>query len=250
MRPDFQNNQGQKITAKDHQILVDPELGISPEKNWFAASFWQQKNAVIGHSKGRYTTHFVRHDLANSKTLDMVLRHYYRGGLVGKVTLDKFFFSGFDSTRAFKEFTMLMQMRELNLPVPRPVAALVTKASLLFCRNDILIEKIENAKDGYQLLTLNPFNEQQWQNIGATIKQFHHQGVFHSDLNIHNIMMDDQDKIWLIDFDRCEFRKPDVTWQQANLARLKRSLNKELTLQRDFHFTERNWQHLLQGYNR
>ena len=139
-------------------------------------------------------------------------------------------------------------MYSLGLPVPRPIAAKVDRNHPWSYQNDILIEQIADAQDLFHYLTKQELTQQQWQLVGKTIKQFHQHGVYHSDLNIHNILLDDNGKMWLIDFDRCEFREPSDTWQQANLDRLKRSLNKELSLNPKFNFSADNWQQLIQGY--
>ena len=80
-----------------------------------------------------------------------------------------------------------------------------------------------------------------WREIGVCIRRFHASGVWHADLNAHNILMDRVGGIWLIDFDRGERRKHGA-WGQGNLARLQRSLRK---LGYD---DAQTWQALLQGY--
>ncbi len=218
------------------------------QQAWFQAEHWQNSGAVTGESKGRYTTYFVRTEDIDKQPLDMVLRHYYRGGLISKLSKRSFIYTGLHKARAYQELLMLSQMRELNLPVPRPIAAQVIKSKPWLCQNDILIERIDQAQDLFQFLTDQELPDVLWQQVGKTIKKFHHHGVFHSDLNIHNILMDKSQKIWLIDFDRCLFREQAPSWQQANLDRLQRSLNKEKTLNPNFHFNESNWQQLLAGY--
>ena len=53
------------------------------------AQFWQQKNAVTGSAQGRGTTWFVKYnDDSSSLEKQWVLRHYYRGGLIGKLIND------------------------------------------------------------------------------------------------------------------------------------------------------------------
>lgn len=54
----------------------------------------------------------------------------------------------------------------------------------------------------------------------------HDLGINHTDLNIHNILMDEQEKFWIIDFDKC-FQQSGESWKQGNLERLKRSFEKE-----------------------
>ncbi|MCW8879823.1 MAG: hypothetical protein OQK51_22415, partial [Kangiellaceae bacterium] len=51
-----------------------------------------------------------------------------------------------------------------------------------------------------------------------------------------------------IDFDKCDHREVSDEWQQANLDRLHRSFTKELGLHQEFHFSDKNWQWLLKGY--
>ena len=70
---------------------------------------------------------------------ELVLRHYKRGGLFGKLVSDCFFFFEPHSHRAYDEFTLLNRMLELNLPVPKPVIAREIKSSIGIVQ-DIVIE--------------------------------------------------------------------------------------------------------------
>lgn len=63
--------------------------------------------------------------------------------------------------------------------------------------------------------------------------------VNHTDLNIHNILIDDNDKVWIIDFDKCYQQKGD-DWKKGNWDRLKRSFVKEVT-KRNIHWSEEEW---------
>lgn len=238
----------QTVQQQNTHLWFDKSLVANVERDWFKPEYWQQKGAVTGESKGRYTTYFVRTEDINNQPVDMVLRHYYRGGLISKLSKRSFVFTGLFKARAYQELLLLSEMRQLGLPVPRPIAAQVIKNKPWLCQNDILIERIAGAQDLFHYLTKQTLTDELWQQVGKTIKQFHQHNVFHSDLNIHNILMDHHHKIWLIDFDRCEFRKPDESWQQANLDRLKRSLLKEKSLNTKFHFSEEHWQQLLKGY--
>ncbi|WP_299263599.1 3-deoxy-D-manno-octulosonic acid kinase [uncultured Psychrosphaera sp.] len=249
-----------KTTEKNQTIFAHNSVPDTVTSDWFSAAFWSEKNAIIGESKGRNTTYFIKYNSvleASSGERQFVLRHYYRGGLVSKILHDEFLFTGINKTRSIAELTMLQKMVDLGLPVPNPIAAMVTKVAGLWCRNDILIEKIANAKDGFHWLLTEDLSDEVWQNIGATIKLFHQARVCHNDLNIHNIMIDKSGKVFLIDFDRCEFREPEfnapaIFWQQANLNRLLRSLNKEkdkaVNNNKEFHFNDSKWQQFLLGY--
>lgn len=74
----------------------------------------------------------------------------------------------------------------------------------------------------------------------------HDAGVCHTDLNCHNILLDEHKTVWIIDFDKC-YRLEGAEWQAKNLARLHRSFIKEQG-KRGILFNEDNWQWLLQGY--
>ena len=54
---------------------------------------------------------------------------------------------------------------------------------------------------------------------------------------------------WLIDFDRGEQRAVSSAWQQANIARLLRSFEKEKNNLPVFHWTKEDWNILLEGYS-
>jgi 3-deoxy-D-manno-octulosonic acid kinase len=235
--PNFTQN-----TIDNNSILFDPMVFSNPTPQIFDANYWQSLKSLTGSSSGRGTTYFFSH---NRK--EYVLRHYLRGGLIGKVLDDQYIFTGVNKTRAWREFHMLLQMRELKLPVPKPVAAKISR-HLSFYRADLIIERIEQASDVHQLLLKKPLDKSVWRNIGATIAMFHQHQVFHHDLNIHNIMLDAQQKVWLIDFDKCGFKKEDG-WKQANLQRLERSLKKERERNEQYHFEAIAMDCLLAGYN-
>ncbi|RND29619.1 3-deoxy-D-manno-octulosonic acid kinase, partial [Vibrio cholerae] len=70
--------------------------------------------------------------------------------------------------------------------------------------------------------------------------------VNHTDLNIHNILIDDEEKVWIIDFDKCDVQSGH-SWKQGNLNRLKRSFDKEV-VKRAVKWSEFDWQPVVQGY--
>ncbi|MET1254794.1 3-deoxy-D-manno-octulosonic acid kinase [Aliikangiella maris] len=220
----------------NHQLikLVKPE--------WFEIDFWQQQNAVTGQSKGRHITWFI-----GNQDDEWVLRHYYRGGFMAKLTKDKFWFRSLEQTRSYQELSLLSQMFQQGLPVPKPIVGQVIRSGF-FYRSDIIIEKIPHTKTVAQYLNSSAMPEALWHILGGMIAKFHQAGIFHSDLNIHNILINQQEDFWLIDFDKCESRSVKRSWQQANLARLKRSFVKEVQLGRINHFAQQQWQWLLYGY--
>lgn len=207
----------------------------------FSADYLQRNHMLTGSASGRGTAWFFR---ANDK--EYVLRRYLRGGLISKVLKDQFFHKGYRDSRAWKECVLLQEMRELGLPAPRPVAALTTRTGFVF-RSFLITERIVGAQDLHQVLSQQALTDEQWRKIGATIRAFHDQNVYHHDLNIRNIMLDASAAPWLIDFDKCAFRSGDA-WKPENLSRLQRSFLKECQLLPSLHFQTSDFETLMQGY--
>ena len=230
-------------------LIFSDESSVSQkmQPNWFDSSYWKTENRIVGQAKGRFITWFIKPlALLPEVSNEWVLRHYYRGGMIAKVSKDRFFYTGIKNTRCYLEVDLLIKMLGMSLPVPKPIGARVIKKDL-FYQADLLMEKID-ATDLCGILKKRELSNKEWKNIGEVIAKFHSNGVYHSDLNAHNVMQDSDGKIWLIDFDRCEIRKNELTWQQQNLARLKRSFLKEKALYSTFYFDEDSWCDLMKGY--
>jgi len=222
-------------------LIAPPDLAISNE--WFNPSYWQQQDKILGQSRGRNITWFV-----GEADNQMVLRHYYRGGLIGKLVNDSYLFTGLTSTRAYREYHLLKELEQRNLPACRVVAAQVIASGLIY-RADLLMKMVDGGQDLVALLTKQPLSVQQWQSIGAMIAMFHQQFVYHADLNAHNILLDGNNVPVLIDFDRGEIKTQQGQWCQDNLDRLLRSFNKEKSKLDVFYFDTADWQSLMAGYH-
>lgn len=206
----------------------------------FNEQYWLDKNAIIGSAQGRGTTWFVQ--LAS---LQGALRHYRRGGLFGKIISDSYLFTGYQKTRSVAEFHLLNHLRDKGVNVPAPIAARVQKRGLCY-QADLLSEKIPNAADLVDLLQKRALSKQEYTQIGEAIKKLHDAQVNHTDLNIHNILLDADSKVWIIDFDKC-YQQSGDGWKANNLQRLLRSFNKELN-KRHILWESSDWASLLVGY--
>ncbi len=199
-----------------------------------------------GSAAGRGTAHFIE---LNGKPC--VLRHYRRGGMA-RLLGDRYLRGTLPQTRAWREWHLLANLTAQCLPVPQPVAAQVVTCGL-FYRADLIMQRLEGTRSLCQTLEDGVvLSQEQWQAIGRCIRRFHDAGVYHADLNAHNILLDADEKVWLIDFDRGKVRVSASHWQQANLARLRRSLDKRLALHEAghgrFHFANEDWQYLVSGW--
>lgn len=199
-----------------HDTQLIPEI----QREFFTAAYWQSRHAVLGKESGRGTTWFVQHG-----DDEWVLRHYLRGGLMSRLSRDRYLFKRWQNCRSIAEFDILHMLHQQGFPVPRPVAAQVIRHGLHY-RADILVGRIAQAQDLLRVLQ-RAQSEYFYQNLAAMIARFMRAGIHHADLNIQNILVDNEGQFWLIDFDRAKQRTPVETWQNKVLARLLRSFEKE-----------------------
>ncbi|MBD5771565.1 3-deoxy-D-manno-octulosonic acid kinase [Marinomonas colpomeniae] len=218
--------------------------------SWFDPEFWRLQKAPIGTGKTLLGTGAGRGEVwfINSLFGQFVIRRYRRGGLVGKFNKSSFLFTGQEKTRPWLELSLLEHMNALGLPVPKPIAGSYS-VNKGFYQATLLTETIEDAEDLFDIIKSIKRDQIPWQEIGKVVKRFHDNGIYHSDLNCHNIMIDSQNKIWVIDFDKCEQREPNSKWVQSNIDRLKRSLDKESKNHANFHVSSKQWQAFLEGYH-
>ncbi|MFT7214474.1 MAG: 3-deoxy-D-manno-octulosonic acid kinase [Granulosicoccus sp.] len=159
----------------------------------------------------------------------LVLRHYRRGGVVQRVSANRYIFTGLSRTRAMLEFDILQKMYDMKLPVPKPYACRVVQYGATY-EASIVTHRLQGNTLAHQLIAAAVSGEQ-WKNIGITVARFHREGIFHADLNAHNILLNDEGLVSLIDFDRANFRSVNTNasnenWCVSNLDRLQRSLEK------------------------
>ena len=223
-------------------ILYDPRILPQITPRIFDVQWLRRHGHLTGSAPGRGQAQFLRfmgHDL--------VLRPYRRGGMMGRFNTEFYLRLGAGRSRAFREFRLLDWMQSQGLSVPRPVAARYATLGPLY-RADLMTERIAGARPLADLLHDATLPGAIWGQIGQCIGQMHALGVDHTDLNCRNILLDGQHKVWLIDFDKCRRRKIGV-WKEGNLARLRRSLDKETTARPNLHFSDADWSALMAGYS-
>jgi 3-deoxy-D-manno-octulosonic acid kinase len=221
-------------------ILYDADCPVQADPGFFDPDHWRAQNALTGVATGRGTTFFVR-DGAN----EWVVRHYRRGGLIGKLVADRYLWSGIEATRAWREWRLLAGLYSEGFPVPQPIAAHVVHEGL-FYRADIVTRRLDATPLSEQLQH-GRLSSHGWQAIGATLRRFHGAGVWHADLNAHNILLAG-DQMFLIDFDRGHRGRLFSYQARGNISRLRRSLDKLNRLHRVFCFDEEDWKALMKGY--
>lgn len=230
-----------RIPTTTGAILYDPSRLHHPAAAEFDPVGLAAAGRVRATARGRGNTWFVS-DPQGAGT--WVLRHYRRGGLIARLARDLYLWRGDAATRAFRELELLAVIECMGLPAARPVGAYVQRVGP-FYRADLLTVAVPGARTLSECLG-SGLDGEAWDGVGRTIRSFHDAGIFHADLNAHNILLDDAGGVALIDFDRGAIRPPG-RWRGSNLARLERSLRK-VSAARPGAFGAPQWQALLAGY--
>ncbi|MBB3190102.1 3-deoxy-D-manno-octulosonic acid kinase [Halomonas cerina] len=214
---------GKVFILYDADSLCDasgaPQIGPST----FDPDHWRRAGRVIGEAPGRGASLFLAPGPPVANT-EWVLRPYRRGGLVARLSESRYLWTGVERTRAFRELRLTAELFTLDLPVPRPVAAGVTRHGLTY-QAALITARILGARALAERLASGEADAGLLREVGRTVRRFHDAGLDHVDLNARNLLIDHEDRVWLIDLDRCRRRRPGP-WRQANLDRLARSLAK------------------------
>lgn len=229
--------------TRNGAIVYDTEIINQISDAAFDAKSWPQARPVAGtlRSAGRGNTMIV-----GQEDGEFVLRHFIRGGVPGRIVRDSYLWTGERQTRAFAEWYLLAKLVRMGLPVPRPAAARYVRSGPIY-RADLLTVRIPDIRSLADRISESPGGPPFWVGLGRSIRKFHDAGVFHADLNAYNVQVDPLGRLFLLDFDRGKILQAGV-WQQKNLARLHRSLQKIKRLDNQLHFRPANWNELLEGY--
>ena len=224
-------------------ILYDRQIINQMSEDLFVASNWLHSEPMQGRlgSGGRGNTMFV-----GNIPRQFVLRHYVRGGMIGKLVKDLYIWTGAEGTRPFREWRMLAKMSDNGLRVPRPAAARYVRRGPFYTA-DLITVRVPKVHPLSTWIHERAGGEKFWGELGEAIHDFHANGVYHADMNAFNLQIDSSGKLWMLDFDKGKLL-PAGAWQQETLNRLHRSLQKLKSLDPTLHYDEQCWQHLLEGY--
>jgi 3-deoxy-D-manno-octulosonic acid kinase len=234
-------------------MLSDPAcLGNLPPdaaESIFDPQFWRARGELIAAAAGRGSAWFIASRDHQSGGRQWVLRHYRRGGVIARLSRDGYVWAGEDRVRAFAEWRLLDIMWQRGLPVPKPVAARYQRRGPWY-RCDLITERIVDAEPLSSVLGREVLPEPVWRAVGAAVARLHHAGVDHADLNAHNVLLDAEGAVSVIDFDRGRLRAPGGAgiWATRNLARLRRSLAKISRGLPAGRYSVQEWEWFMAGY--
>lgn len=229
--------------TRNGAIVYDSDIFNQVSVDLFRVSAWMSATPVQGAlgAAGRGNTQIV-----SDGSREFVLRKYVRGGLIGRLITDTYFWSGEDQTRCFAEWRLLDKLVGKGLKVPTPAAAYYRR-NAMFYTADLLTVRVPGIRSLADRLLEAPGTQEFWQALGSAICKIHKADVYHADLNAYNVQLDQDDELWLLDFDRGKM-SASGTWKQETLSRLHRSLRKVRRLSAKLHFTEADWNQFIDGY--
>lgn len=166
--------------------------------------------------------------------------------MIARFNPDRYRLTAARTSRAMQEFGLLRSMRAQGLPVPAPVSARQVVRGGHYTA-DIIVAMIPGTRNVVQRLVSGALTAVEWRAIGQAIRQLHDAQIYHSDLNAHNLLLDDAGKAWIVDFDKCGPRGGE-DWKALNLQRLLRSLRKELLRHPKFRWEPSEFSEVLKGY--
>jgi 3-deoxy-D-manno-octulosonic acid kinase len=200
-----------------YAIVQDSALPFTFDPAQFNPSGYGHAQAIVGKG-GRGSAWMV-----DTPAGIGVLKHYRRGGWAAKISPDRYIYHGAGASRSHCEFRLLTRLRTLGLPVPEPMAAFCLSHYGLY-RAALLTHRIPNAQS---LVEAVSGRDAPWAAIGGTLAGFHKAFVRHADLNANNILIEADQSVNFIDWDKGRIENNAVEWPEAVLARLIRSLRKE-----------------------
>ena len=219
-----------EIVLPKHRFLINSDICPDFAPQMIDPYYWINQKKIFSSSRGRGTAYFI--DAGENRK--WVLRHYLRGGFIAKFMKDGYFYPGRNRCRPYLEFMLLADLHEKGLPVPEPVVAHVNLNFYPVAHYDIIMKYIENSRDLVSVLKERALTEGELEGIGEVLAKLKEHNVYHHDLNIHNIMLDDSGKFWVIDFDKGEIAP-------GHFSEMCDRLHRSFTKEKSIHGNEFNW---------
>jgi 3-deoxy-D-manno-octulosonic acid kinase len=163
--------------------------------------------------------------------VDSLVRHYRRGGFVGRVVADSYVRAGV--SRPLRELRASVAARAAGVPSPEVLAAVVYPRGPVY-RADLATRFVADSSNLAALTWGSarwpePLRTAAWHAAGVLLRCSFAAGVRHPDLNLRNILVTragDHVHALLLDLDRVSIAAVDDIARHAMLERLHRSRRK------------------------
>lgn len=153
-------------------------------------------NGLLGREKPEVVT--------LAKYGQVVIKRYLRGGL-RRLFFSRTYF-GFGASRAEQEALLLERVSKLGLLVPQ-VVCFVKKGSFIY-QTWLVTKLISDVTSLAELaITDEERTRESLEQVGDQILVLVKHGIYHVDLHPGNVLVDDQNKVYLIDFDKAYISK-------------------------------------------
>lgn len=234
------------VVEPARRLLLRADVADELEREMCTGS---QHSGQLSRFSGRESLRTIT--LGNGE--NALIRTYHHGGLLGWIT-GKTFFSW--PPRPFRELAITEELRRRGMPTIEVYGACVEATVGPFYRGWLVTREL---KDSYDLWTAlqNGFvgkwtAEKVLRSVATSLRYLHYQGVYHSDLNLKNILVRAEPagvKGYIIDFDKAVLFSGGLPRRLAekNLRRLLRSVWK-LDPQRQY-LTPADWDDLVSWYH-
>src|SRR5690606_31319134 len=121
--------------------------------------------------------------------------------MAAALSADRYLWLGEARTRPLAELMLTLRLHADGLPVPRPVAVRYERHGPVYTA-DIITDYLPDTRTLAAVLADIDLPLPVWADIGRTIRRFHEWGLDHADLNAHNILLNRDGEVFLIDFDK------------------------------------------------
>lgn len=224
-------------------MAYDAELLPGPVSRLFDPEYLRREGLLLGTERSPRGEAWV----FQFEGTAFLLRHYRRGGALSRLMRDRYFWLSRALTRPAREWRMFGEMRAGGLPVPAPAAWRLVRCGPLLYRADFISVLICGCETLHRYLLARELSGEGWRRLGATLRRFHDRQIWHPDLTVGNVLVDETDCFHLVDFDRAR-RRRGQWWKVTNVNRLRRSLRKQRGLAPTLHYRDEHFRALLDGY--
>jgi 3-deoxy-D-manno-octulosonic acid kinase len=154
---------------------------------------------------------------------DMVVRTLMHGGVFRHITGKRFL----SPNRTIRELKVSAYLAVHGIRTPEILAVRLIKEGL-FYSIDVVSKFIPDSKDLLVHLEKdNTDNLELFKISGSIIRAIHDLGVYHTDLHIKNLLLDNSGNLWVLDLDKAyQFDILPEFMKQMNLKRFMRSIKK------------------------